>query len=736
MKKETETTQAMAGRHDDGGANGASAVRQSDALIVAHLGRRALMESDCAAVLLDACTVVAERLGTEFVKVLELVPSGEGFLMTAGVGWKPGYVGQVVVPLVADSHAGYTMIQAVPVVVEDLRTEKRFRGMPLLHEHGIVSGVSAVLPGHEKVRGILTAHSAQPRKFTEDDTTFLESVASVIAAVFDRQDTDQALADTHERLKLAMDAGRMGTWEWLIPTNEVVWSESLERIHGLEPGSFSGDFEGYSQDIHPDDRERVFNTIQNSVEAGHHELEYRIVWPDGSVHWLAARGVLIRDVRGAPLRMIGICTDMTERKVEEARHAFLARASAILSTSLDYETTLASVAELCVPDLGDWCAIDVLENDELKRVAVVHADPAKIEMAEEFRQRYPDDARNSPNMKQVIEEGKSVLYPEIPDELVEASMAHRPEEYKKVVRSLLKELGLRSAMIVPLRARGRILGILTLVYSADSGRRYSERDLPLAEDLCHRAALAVDNAGLYTESQRIQEELRLANEAKDEFLGLVSHELRTPITTIYGGARLLRTRGANLDDDSRRDVIEDIEYESERLHRIVEDLLVLARVELGQEVITEPILIQRVAEKTIAALSKRKPGRQITLNMPDDLPAVRSSGIYLEQILRNLVNNADKYSPAEHPIEIEARRDGEEVIVTAMDRGPGIPAEELDLIFERFYRSSGTAKQAGGAGIGLTVCKRLLEAQNGRIWAEPRPDGGLVVSFSLPVYHE
>jgi len=735
LRKNPETIPAAVGLPETARGNGAamtSAVRQSDALIVAQLGRRALTETDVTVILHDTSTVVADRLGTEFVKVLELVPSGEGFLLTAGVGWKPGYVGQVVVPLVPESYAGYTMLQSQPVVVEDLRTETRFQGMPLLHEHGIVSGISAVLRGHDRTHGIITAHSQQSRTFSEEDTEFLESVASVIAAVFDRRHTERALVDTHERLSLAMEAGRMGTWEWLVPTNEVIWSESLERIHGLEPGTFAGDFEAYSRDIHPDDRERVFNTIQQSVNEGHHELEYRIVLPDGSVRWLAARGNLIRDPRGAPLRMLGICTDMTERKEAETRNVFLARASAILSTSLDYETTLASVAELCVPDLGDWCTIDVLENEKLNRVAVVHMDPAKVEMARSFQERYPPDTENNPDMQSVLREGQSLFYPAISEEVIEESMKDRDEEYKTIVR----EMGLRSAIVVPLKARGRTLGVLTLVHSDESGRNYKETDVRLAEDLAHRAALAVDNAGLYTESQRIQEELRVANEAKDEFLGLVSHELRTPITTIYGGARLLRARGANLDADSQREVIEDIEYEAERLHRIVEDLLVLARVELGQEVITEPILIQRVAEKTVTALSKSKPGRHIALNLPDDLPTVRASGIYLEQVLRNLVNNSDKYSPAEHTIELEARADDEEVVVSVMDRGPGLPSEELDLIFERFYRSSGTAKQAGGAGIGLTVCKRLLEAQNGRIWAESRPDGGLVVSFSLPLYRE
>jgi K+-sensing histidine kinase KdpD len=298
---------------------------------------------------------------------------------------------------------------------------------------------------------------------------------------------------------------------------------------------------------------------------------------------------------------------------------------------------------------------------------------------------------------------------------------------------IISNLGLNSAIGVAMKAGGRTLGMLTLVM-VESGRKYTEADVALAEDVGHRAGLAVENAMLYQVSQKVQEELRRANEAKDEFLGLVSHELSTPITTIYGGAHLLRTRGAKIDEESQISVLQDIEQESERLHRIVEDLLVLARVELGEEIATEPVLLQRTLGKSVNTFKKRRPGREFVVQLDEEMAPVRASNVYLEQILRNLMNNADKYSPPETSIEIVSYMQDRDAVISVMDRGPGIPLEEVDLIFERFYRSQGTAKKAGGAGIGLTVCKRLVEAQNGIIWAEPREGGGLIVSFSLPRY--
>lgn len=903
----------------------ADVLSQPDALLVAELARYALGADDFQSILDGAVELVSRRLGMRYVKVLELVPAGDGLLLTAGVGWPAGFVGQVVVPITADSQAGYTLKQGRTVVVDDLRTETRFRGMPFLHEHNIVSGLGAVIPGRERPHGIITAHETRPHEFSEADIAFLDGVASVLGAAIDRRKAEDSLRRTNDRLERAMVSGQMGAWEWDPNTGRVTWTESLERIHGQEPGSFGGDVQSYLADVHPEDRDRVVTAIGQALQTGDHRIEYRIITPAGDVRWLFARGILYRNERGDPSRMVGICSDVTDQKASEAamrlaeqqareaaefsanrisrlqgitsalsealtpqqvgqvviensmsalgalagvvttvsddgqyndllaysgysaglmanwqhipidtptpiseavrtasplfiesaaqlaerfpeierpptatteavavlplivegrtigtvsvtfdearefsldeqaflfalarlcaqaldrarlfeaerlaraeaeaaekRQAFLGQASTILSASLDYETTLAALAELCVPYVGDWCAVDILEGDEVRRVTVVHSDPDKIELAEKLREDYPPDPETDIALNSVLKMGTPVFYPEVTPELIKAT-APDPELFE-----IISGLGLSSVIIVPLRAGSRIVGALTLV-TAESDRHYGRMDVSFAEDLGHRAGLAVENARLYAESQRIGEELRLANEAKDEFLGLVSHELRTPITTIYGGARILRSRGDRLDKETSSGVLGDIEQESERLHRIVEDLLVLARVELGEEAATEPILLQRIVERAVTAIKRRRPNRVIEIDIAKELEPVRASGVYVEQVLRNLINNADKYSPADQPIEVRAHRDGDEAIMSILDRGPGIPEQEMELIFERFYRSAGTAKQAGGAGIGLTVCKRLVEAQNGRIWAESREGGGLEVSFSLPLYDE
>ena len=409
---------------------------------------------------------------------------------------------------------------------------------------------------------------------------------------------------------------------------------------------------------------------------------------------------------------------------------FLAEANAVLSSSLDFETTLARVAGLAVPSLADCCVAHIFPGDEDEaRSAISHIDPSKEELVRQLHSRYvpaPDEPH--PLVKMIHSQT-----PVLVEDIDEASMAGIIRDEKH--RVILRKLDFKSYMAVPLVARGRLFGAMTFAI-AGGERRYSQQDVSLAEELARRAALALDNARLYENSQRVQEALRVALEAKDEFLGVMSHELRTPITAIYGGTRVLRSRGERLDDESKARLLEDIEQESERLFRMVENLLVLSRLELGQEVATEPVLAQRIIGKLASSFKQRRPARSLILDVDEEMEPVAAEPHYLEQVLRNLLTNADKYSPLDSPVEIETRAQNGEAEIVILDHGPGIAPEETETIFERFYRSDRTSAQAAGIGLGLTVCKRLMEAQAGRVWARPRQGGGLEVGITLPTYKE
>jgi signal transduction histidine kinase len=223
----------------------------------------------------------------------------------------------------------------------------------------------------------------------------------------------------------------------------------------------------------------------------------------------------------------------------------------------------------------------------------------------------------------------------------------------------------------------------------------------------------------------------------EAFLGILSHELRTPITTIYAGSKVL-ARAEPLDEHTWRELATDVSAEAEHLYRLVEDLLVMARLERdGLQLANEPLLLQRVLSAAIRLEKARWPQMRIALSGPVDLPAVAGDATYVEQVARNLLSNAAKYSPADGEIEVRLGvegNEGDEITVRVLDRGDGFASGEADDLFELFYRSPATAAQASGAGIGLFVCRRLVAAMGGRIWARPRPRGGAEFGFALRRY--
>ena len=249
------------------------------------------------------------------------------------------------------------------------------------------------------------------------------------------------------------------------------------------------------QDItHPDDLQHDLDQFVPLMagEIPTYSMEKRYLHKEGSVVWAnltVSAACVGKDKLGYCIAMI---EDITCRKRAEEAQRFLAEAGAALSSSLDYRATLAGVARLAVPYLADWCTVDVFEEDGIDRVAVVHQDPGKVALAEELQERYPPDPDEPYGVARALRTGRAELITEIPESLLEE--AARDAEHREVLR----KLALKSCLIVPLVARGRTLGAITLV-SAESGRRYGPAEMELAEELARRAALAVDNARLYRE---------------------------------------------------------------------------------------------------------------------------------------------------------------------------------------------------------------------------------------------
>jgi len=398
------------------------------------------------------------------------------------------------------------------------------------------------------------------------------------------------------------------------------------------------------------------------------------------------------------------------------RATFLAGASALLASSLEWEATLASVAKLAVPGIADWCAVEVPEtlSPDALPVAVAHVDPAKVARALEWRRRWPPDPDAPAGPAAVIRSGQSELYEEIPDLMLVA--VARDEEQLRIAR----ELGMTSAMVVPLSARGRTLGAITFA-SAESGRRYGPADLAMAEELGRRAGVAVDNARLWEAAQR-------AIRARDEVLAVVSHDLKNPLEAVLLSAALLLR---SPESPRVRHYGEALQRSAARMDRLIRELLDLSRMEAGKfRIEVRPERLESIVEEALVVLAPLAAGKDIALGtecgpLGAEIPCDRERVL---QVVSNLVGNALAFAPRGGHVTIRLALRERDAEVSVSDDGPGIPPGDLPHVFDRYWKSRSRA----GTGLGLAIARGIVDAHGGKIRVESRVGEGSTFTFTLP----
>lgn len=426
---------------------------------------------------------------------------------------------------------------------------------------------------------------------------------------------------------------------------------------------------------------------------------------------------------------VGIGIDIRERRRTERALRFLSEASMILTRSLDYETTLRMVAELAVPQIADWCAVDLLDGDEIRCVAVSHLDEARKQVAQEYRRRYPDRLDDEFGIGAVIRTGEPELYTELPEWSTEPTLADEKR------RCMLEQLGLRSVLIVPLEAAGTRLGAISFGQS-DSGRIFAQDDLLLAGELARRAAGAIQNARAYSAEQRAREAAEQAIHAKDQFLAMVSHELRTPLTTVLGYADLLAGGIGGPLNARQKEFVHRVQQGALHLVAIIDDILSFARSEAGKEELRiAPIDAAALARDVISLLepeAKRK-GIAVRTRLDDERLILETDGGKLRQILANLVGNAVKFTDrGEVALDVDTSH-ATSVSFHVRDTGPGIDPAVLERIFEPFTQAdSSPTREKGGTGLGLTICRRYARLLGGEITVASTLGVGSTFTLCLP----
>ncbi len=486
---------------------------------------------------------------------------------------------------------------------------------------------------------------------------------------------------------------------------------------------------GWVDVIHPDDVKLTIERWTNAISTGQpYEIEFRLRRVDGEFRWHLGRALPLHDAAGAIKKWFGTNTDITDRKRAEQerelaaqRSKLLAEASALLSSSLDYETTLSNVVHLVVPEMADWCLIDLLDaQGEIRGVSYAHVDQSKVDLLMEMQRRYPPQRTDPVGVAEVIRTGEPIIFSAIDDELLRA--AAKTEEHYEFLRSL----NLRSALVVPLRSGGETLGALTMV--RESENTFTADDLPFAQDLATRAALSVENSRLYSAAKQ-------ANAAKDHFFAVLSHELRTPLNPVLMTVSAMET-DPNLPEVVRADIAmirRNVELEA----RLIDDLLDLTRISnnklhLNREVVDAHELL----DYAVHIVQSDSSISQAPLKLELGATEMHTHGdpARLQQIFWNLLKNAVKFTPPTGSV--LARTSNPEpgqLLVEVIDTGRGIEPALLPVIFDAFQQEHMEDRPSTvGLGLGLAICKALAELHGGRLIArsEGRNKGA---TFSLQV---
>ncbi len=413
-----------------------------------------------------------------------------------------------------------------------------------------------------------------------------------------------------------------------------------------------------------------------------------------------------------------VLRDITAIQRSASGQEFLARAGALLASSLDVDTTRTSIAELIVEDLADCAVIyEVETSDVVRRVSMAAATESMLPVIEELRSRPVRSETRHPVMA-VIETGESELLTEI------GSWWTEDADSDPDLR-LFRELPVHSAMIVPLNARGLTTGAIGF-FRAPTRPAYDAEDLHIASELGRRAALALDSARLYRAATD-------AIRARDDVLSVVSHDLGNPISAIrIGVSLLLRSRARQDQPGEGWEHLAGIKQSVEQMERLIRDLLEVKRIEAGHltlnhEYVTAASLFDDMAG-LMGALA-RSHDMALTTWVEPGLPLVRADRERILQVLSNLVGNAIKFTPAGGTIDVEARKAGGEVVISVRDNGPGIEARHLDQIFDRFWQAHRDRRE--GIGLGLAIVRSIVEAHGGRVWAASEIGKGTTICFTL-----
>ena len=506
---------------------------------------------------------------------------------------------------------------------------------------------------------------------------------------------------------------------YVSPAFESVWGRSCESLYA-NPAILI-------ESVHPEDR------VQVMVAGSHDDHQpinqvFRILHLDGSMRWILARTFLIHDENEAPYGTFCIAQDITDqKKVEIAQHKTLDRIRE--QFNLSHKMSLARKPEAVIKTL-----MSAHELRSAQHAALLFFDSPKVEPI--HRIELTTTWSSSQNMSSWLNESNLYEDPSFlellhPKRTIVFNGINTDTRLTPMVRDLLLEGQIQTMVIFPLIASGDWLGCLVVYY--DHEVRFNHLELQHIKVLIDQATITLFNLNLLEAEEESRHEAERANEIKTEFLAMISHELRTPLTSIIGFTTTLLAKDVTWEPGEQYDFIQTIQQEADRLQELIDHLLDLSRLEAGKLPITlKPHLLHEIIDDALPQLNILTSGKTLTINVPGDLP-VFVDAKRIAQVLVNLVRNASTYAPSGTEIKISANARGGFIQINVTDQGPGIPSSDHKKVFKAFLRGQNEENGASkGAGLGLAICKGLVEAHGGHIWIRKKATPGTTVSFTIP----
>jgi PAS domain S-box-containing protein len=588
----------------------------------------------------------------------------------------------------------------------------------------VAFGVLAVTRAEEGTRRRLRAELLEHERLNAD----LQSMLSERARnATEAQRVRDALSESEVRFKTMADATPLMVW--LADTEGTVDWFNQSWLSFTGRGAPGGTPDGWDADVHPQDRAPLRDAIRKAFgERAPFEMEYRLRRADGQYRWILDRGTPRFAPDGAFTGLIGTGLDIHDRRFLEHRDRFLAQTANAMGATADIDEAFQKVARLAVPLLADVCLIHLKENDDEKgRLRFAHQDPAHEQLLTDLAARYPASAA-VPCFPTVLRTGETLLLTDVTRSVLE--LTAQDEAHVELMASL----DWKSALCVPLRSRGRVLGALGLA-TVGERPRLGASDQPFVQELAQYLAAALDNVHLLREAKDAYEQAKESGRLKDEFLATLSHELRTPLNAIVGWSRLLMDGQLGPEDSQR--AVETINRNAAAQNQLIADMLDVSRIVSGKLRLdlrsVDPGAVIRTAVDTVLPAAQAK-GIALQTVMDPGAGPITGDPDRLQQVVWNLLSNAIKFTPRNGRVLIRLEQPNSHIAITVEDNGPGVDRDFLPYVFDRFRQADASStRRHGGLGLGLAIVRHLVELHGGTVHAENRTTGdGAVFAIKLP----